>query len=202
MKFRFSTLLFIALVALTACGGEPEQVKMDRRFLSEEMLEQQLEELQSDINGEVLDHYTWVDGEEKVFSMLSREYDGTGEYVGIFLRHYVVGHQVPKLLWTYQDSISCSKSGAAAGAMLVESTSPELRPAAILGNDQQQFVLRYVLNCSSLTSHDGTGKTLVVINALSGTPEVRLEAGGVDNVLARLDRKPAELLRGLWDEGL
>jgi hypothetical protein len=188
------------MIALTACGGEPEQVKMDRRFLTGTSLEQQLDELRGAIVGEVLDEHTWVDGEDKVFTLLTREHDDAENYTGIFLRHYEVGGQSPTLRWTYQDSISCGGSGAAAGADLVENTSPELRPADILGNDQQQFVLRYVLNCSPLTSNEKTGRTLVVINTLSGTPEVRLEAdAGVDKALARLDRKPANLLRSLWE---
>jgi hypothetical protein len=189
------------MIALTACAGEPEQVNMDRRFLTGESLEQQLDELRTGINGDVLDQHIWIEGEEKVFSLLTREYDESGDFVGIFLRHYEVGNLNPKLLWTYQDSISCGKSGAAAGTMLVKNTSPELRPAAILGNDQQQFILRYVLNCPPLAGNEKLGRTLVVINALSGTPEVRLEADAdVDKVLAQLDREPAELLRGLWEE--
>lgn len=191
------------MIALTACGGQPEQVKMDRRFLSGASLEQQLDELRGAVAGEVLDEYTWEDGEDKVFTILTREYDAADDYTGIFLRHYEVGGQSSTLRWTYQDSISCGGAGAAAGAGLVKNTSPELRPAAVLGKDQQQFILRYVLNCSPLNSNERLGRTLVVINTLSGTPEVRLEAeAGVDNVLARLDRGPAELLRGLWEERL
>jgi hypothetical protein len=200
MEFRISTLLCIVMIALTACGGEPEQVKMDRRFLTESALEDQLDELRTAVNGEVLDQHTWVDGEEKVFSLLSREYDETGDYVGIFLRHYIVGVQSPKLLWTYQDSISCSGSGAAAGAMLVENTSPKLRPASVLGGDEQQFVLRYVLNCSATNSRTEAGKTLVLINTLSGTPELRLEGGTPwGQQLTMLDEEQAAVLRELWE---
>ncbi|WP_020568914.1 hypothetical protein [Neolewinella persica] len=203
MEFRFSTLLCIAMIALTACAGEPEQVKMDRRFLTGESLEQQLAELREAINGEVLDEHIGAKGEDQVFSMLTREYDDSGDFVGIFLRHYEVGNINSKLLWTYQDSISCVGSGAVAGAALVKNTSPELRPVAVLGNDQEQFVLRYILNCSPGTSNERVGRTLVVINALSGTPEVRLEAEeGVEKILARLDQVPAALLRDLWEERL
>lgn len=203
MEFRFTTLFCILMIALTACGGEPEQVKMDRRFLTGASLEQQLDELRTAVNGEILDQHTWEDGTEKVFSLLSREYDESGKFFGIFLRHYEVGNQAPKLLWTYQDSISCKGSGAAAGAVLVENTSPELRPEPVLGDSRQQFVLRYGLNCSPLANNDGAERTLVVINTLTGTPELRLESdAGVEKALARLAPAPAELLRGLWEERL
>lgn len=200
MEFRFSTLLCVVMIALTACGGEPEQVKMDRRFLTGSSLEQQLNELREAVAGEVLDEYTWVDGEDKVFTLLTREHDAADNYTGIFLRHYEVGGQNPTLRWTYQDSISCGGVGAAAGAVLVNSSSPELRPASILGGDQQQFVLRYELNCSAANSNKEEGKTLVLINTLSGTPEVRMDGGAEwQQVLARLDEELAKVLRGLWE---
>ena len=188
------------MIALTACGGEPEQVKMDRRFLTGTSLEQQLDELRGAVAGEVLDEHMWVDGEDKVFTLLTREYDEAENYTGIFLRHYQVGEQNPTLRWTYQDSISCGGSGAVAGAVLVNSSSPELRPASILGGDQQQFVLRYELNCTATNSHPEEGKTLVLINTLSGTPEVRMDGGsGWQQVLTMLDKKQAQVLRELWE---
>lgn len=187
------------MIALTACGGEPEQVKMDRRFLTGASLEQQLDELRGAVVGEVLDEHTWVDGEDKVFTLLTREHDDAENYTGIFLRHYEVGGQSPTLRWTYQDSISCGGSGAAAGAVLVNSSSPELRPASILGGDQQQFVLRYELNCAASNSQSEAGKTLVLINTISGTPTLRLEENSLQRQLARLGEARANVLRGLWE---
>ena len=74
-------------------------------------------------------------------------------------------------MWTYQDSVSCGvSSGAAAGAVLVDNQSPSLRPLSFANGDAQQFVLRYNLGCSPTQK----GKNLVVVNAISGTPDVRL----------------------------
>ena len=60
MHYSAFTLLLIALIALTACGGEPETVLMDSRYLTTEQLDQQASDLQAKATGEVLDTYTWV----------------------------------------------------------------------------------------------------------------------------------------------
>ncbi len=192
--------MFILLVGLTACGGTPEQVQLDRRYLTEEQLETQLADIKAGITGEVLDEYLWAEGEEQVFTLLTREHDAADNFVGIFLRHFRVGLQAPELRWTYQDSISCK--GAVAGANLVKDRSPELRPAAWLANDQEQFVLRYQLGCRGAESQEDV-PVLVVINAQSGTPEVRLEAGLTpETVLAPLPATAAARLRLLWEGDL
>lgn len=199
-------MFFVGLVVLTACGNEPEQVKMDRTYLSAVELEDQLSQLREAVKGEVLDEYVWVNGEEKVFTLLSKEYDAADQYSGIFLRHYVIGtRETPRLLWTYQDSISCKipdigpgSSGAVAGANLVKNTSPALRPAIFTDGLHQQFLLRYELSCSPSASRLEQ-PTLVVIDARTGTPEIRLEAGLTpEKTLNKLDRKTAARLFGLW----
>lgn len=198
MRYHLTTLLFIVLVGLTACGGTPEQVNLDRRYLNESQLAHQLADIKADIAGVVLDEYVWISGENKVFTLLTREYDATENYGGIFLRHFRVGEQSPELLWTYQDSISCT--GAVAGANLVKNQSPELRPASWLGDKQDQFVLRYELGCADELSRVGA-KTLVVIDSRSGTPEIRMEAGlGSDQLLGGLPAEKAARLRALWEE--
>ncbi len=198
MRYQLSTLLLLLFVGLTACGGAPEQVKLDRRFLSESVFQEQLAAIKAGVSGEVLDDYVWVNGEDKVFTLLTREFDATDNFGGLFLRHYRVGLQTPELLWTYQDSISCL--GAVAGANLVKNQSPELRPAAWLGDEQNQFILRYTLGCTPETSSE-EHRVLVLVNAQSGTPDVRLEAGlAPDVILEQLPASVAAKLRGLWGE--
>jgi len=119
MRFSFLTLVLIGLIALTACGGEPDVVAMDRRYLTSEQLDQQAAKLKDKTDGEVLDTYEWADGENRLVTLLSRERDTEG-YEGIFLHHYQLGKQGPLLLWTYQDSITCL--GANAGEKVLRRT--------------------------------------------------------------------------------
>ncbi len=193
MHYSAFTLLLIALIALTACGGEPETVLMDRRFLTTEQLDQQADDLRAKATGEVLDTYTWENGEHKVLTLLSRDRDTEG-YEGVFLRHYQLGIQGPQLLWTYQDSIACG--GAAAGAKLMTNSSPALRPGAYTADGRQEFVLRYHLNCFPGQASEST-RTLVVINAASGTPQLRLD--GQAGKLAELPADRAERLLNIWE---
>jgi len=193
MHYSAFTLLLIALIALTACGGEPETVLMDRRYLTTEQLDQQADDLRARATGEILDTYAWENGEHKVLTLLSRDRDAEG-YEGIFLRHYQLDDQGPKLLWTYQDSIACE--GATAGAKLMTNSSPALRPGAYTANDRQEFVLRYHLNCSQEQANE-TSRTLVVINAASGTPQLRLD--GQAGKLAALPTDRAEQLLTIWE---
>ena len=169
MNYHLPTLLFLLLIALTARGGEPGAVRLDRSYLNDEQLEEQLIGLRAAVNGEVLDEYVWTDGEEKVFTMLSREQEAGTDFAGIFLRHFRVGKSVaPDLLWMYQDSVSCS--GGVAGA--VESQSPKLQPHRLVADGQPQFVLRYRFT-------RGVGEdafaALALINAATGTPDLLLE---------------------------
>lgn len=193
MRFSFFTLLLIGLVGLTACGGEPEPVLMDRRFLTAEQLDRQADALRAQATGEVLDAYTWTDDAHRVTTILSRDRDADG-YEGIFLRHYQLGNEGPQLLWTYQDSIACK--GAAAGAGLVDNNSPALRPGAFTADGRREFLLRYNLDCTSPEVSEAN-RTLVVINAASGTPRLRLD--GHTGPLAGLPADRAQRLRTFWE---
>lgn len=174
MNLRYLNLFFIALVALTACGSEPEPPRMDRRFLAGDYLEQEKTNLLANVDGEVLDQYEWTFGEQKVFTILSRERDPETSFQGIYLRQYDLSGQHAALLWTYQDSLSC----AAAGAVDVTDLSPELRPVRIRENAPEGFVLAYDLACRS----EEAGRNVIVVDAASGTPSVRLSGtnGSVD----------------------
>ncbi|MEM9930190.1 MAG: hypothetical protein AAF840_10255 [Bacteroidota bacterium] len=200
MRFHWGTLLLILFVGLTACGSEPEQVKLDRRFLNEAQLTEQLKGIKATLNGVVLDELVWTSGEDKVFTLLTREENASDRFGGIFLRHYKVGELKPELLWTYQDSISCQ--GGATGANLVKDHSPALRPTPWLEDEQDQFLLRYQLGCS-VAADQVWNKTMVVIDARSGTPEIRLEAGrAAESVLKNVPNDKAAELRSLWEESV
>jgi len=169
MNHHFPTLLLLLFVALTACGGEPDVVTLDRTYLNDEQLEEQLASLRAAINGEVLDEYIWTDGEEKVFTMLSQEREAGTGFAGIFLRHFRVGKSVvPDLLWTYQDSVSCT--GGAAGAVV--SQSPKLQLHRLVADGQPQFVLRYRITCGA---GEEAFAALALINVATGTPDLLLE---------------------------
>lgn len=174
MDLRTLNLLIVILIGLSACGSDPEPVKMDRRYLAGEFLEQEKDRLLADVHGEVLDNHEWILGEQKVFTILSKEREPGTEYAGIFLRQYDLSGQTAELMWTYQDSVSCQPNegagGADAGAVLVDNHSPDLRPVALSPGSAEQFVLLYNLGCDPLQQ----GKNLVVVNALSGTPDIRL----------------------------
>ena len=200
MRFSFFSLTFIGLIALTACGGEPDVVLMDRRYLTAEQLDQQAEDLLANAAGEVLDTYGWEDGEHKVLTLLSRDRDAEG-YEGIFLRHYQLGDQGAQLLWTYQDSISCMGAAAGAGEALkkaknVTNSSPSLKTEAFTADGRQEFVLRYHLNCAPEETGE-SNRTLVVINAASGTPQLRLD--GQVGKLTELPASRAERLLTIWE---
>jgi len=207
MSFRTFGFLLIALVGLTACGGEPEGIAMDRRYLTGESLEDQLADLRAAVNGEVLDAHQWVQGEEDVYTLLSREAD-QGSYNGLYLRHYRVGRQAPELLWTYQDSVSCGATnevgvhaersrGTGAGLHFIPSV-PGLRPADITSAGAEQFLLRYEISC-----HDEAEKSMVVINAASGTPDLRLsgDADGLKDAsgLVGLPEDTIQRLLAYWE---
>ncbi|WP_273444471.1 hypothetical protein [Neolewinella agarilytica] len=187
MGFRAFGFLLIALVGLTACGGEPEGVNMDRRYLMGEDLNEQLASLRAAINGDVLEAHQWVQGDKDVYTLLSREVDAKTQFSGLYLRHYRVGEQSPELLWTYQDSVSCGTSAGAAGGatagagVVISHSSPELRPASITDINAQQFLLRYEISCQGESE-----KSMVVIDAASGTPDVRLsgDAEGLNDAFA------------------
>ncbi|MEL7160330.1 MAG: hypothetical protein AAFN92_06210 [Bacteroidota bacterium] len=170
MVFRLLAYAFLLLVALSACGNGPDDsVVMDRRFLTTEGGSDQVRDLKAGLNGEILDEHAWRDGEELVYTVMTRESDtATGEE-GVFLRHYLLEASGPNLRWTYRDTAACL--GAAAGAMTVNDQSPELRPLELLPGTAEQFVLCYVLQCGETN----VAKSLVVVNAASGTPEVRLQ---------------------------
>ncbi|MEM6771678.1 MAG: hypothetical protein AAF597_13930, partial [Bacteroidota bacterium] len=180
MDLRFCNLLLIIMIALSACGAEPDPVKMDRRYLAGADLEQEKERLLASVTGEVLDQHEWVLGTQKVFTILSKEREGDTDFSGIFLRQYDLSGQTATLMWTYQDTVSCQRSGyrdgANAGAVLVDDRSPALQPVRISGDHPHQFVLHYNLGCSP----NQQGKNLVVVNAQSGTPDVRLFSAGTE----------------------
>lgn len=196
MDLRWLNLIFIALVGLTACGSEPKPVDMDRRFLSGEYLEAAKADLQSGIQGEVLDQHEWIFGEQKLFTILSREQEPGTEYKGVFLRQYDLSGQKPTLMWTYQDSIFC----ADAGAVTVENHSAGLRPVRLLGDSPKQFVLSYTLGCADESE---VGRNIVVVDVVSGTPAVRLfgtpeavyEAEGLHNLPADTRHQLLAMLR-------
>lgn len=198
MSFRAFGFLLIALVGLTACGGEPAGVNMDRRYLMGEDLNEQLASLRAAVNGDVLEAHQWVQGDKDVYTLLSREMDAKTQFSGLYLRHYRVGEQSPELLWTYQDSVSCG-TGATAGARVVIShSSPELRPASITNTEAEQFLLRYEISCQGESE-----KSLVVINAASGTPDVRLigDAEGLNDAsaLVGLPEDTIQRLLAYWE---
>lgn len=192
MHFSCSSLLLIGLVALTACGGEPDAPLMDRRFLTVAQLDQQAEDIRARATGELLDTHEWTDGEHRVLTLLARDRDAEG-YEGIFLRHFQLGQQGPQLLWTYQDSISCA--GAAAGAKLVANSSPVLRPGAFTADGRREFVLRYHLACFPEPAKE-SNRALVVVDAATGTPRLRFE--GHTEMPEQLSPDRAERLLAIW----
>lgn len=203
MTFRLIALLAFALVALSACGSEPEQaVVMDRRFFTNEQMSQQASQLRAKQQGEVLDYHEWQNGEEMMITILSREEDPATHYSGIFLRHYQLGHPEPTLRWTYQDTLSClrTEAGATAGAVAVANQSPRLKPMAITQKSAAEFLLCYELACSDAA---GVAKSLVVINTNSGMPELRLsgDKNGLQeaHALAGLPEDTIQHLLAVWD---
>ena len=200
MSFRAFGFLLIALVGLTACGGEPAGVNMDRRYLMGEDLKEQLASLRAAINGDVLEAHQWVQGDKDVYTLLSREVDTKTQFSGLYLRHYRVGEQSPELLWTYQDSVSCgTPAGATAGAgVVISHSSPELRPASITTLGAQQFLLRYEISCQGESE-----KSMVVIDAASGTPDIRLsgDAEGLNDAsaLVGLPEDTIQRLLAYWE---
>ena len=165
--------LLIAMVVLTACGSEPDPPSMDRRYLSGDFLEQEKKKLLEAIEGDVLDQIEWVHGESKVFTILSREYEAGTAYRGIFLRQYDLSGQHATLLWTYQDSLSCATvAGQHEKTAEVTNRSPCLRPLPAVDKGTEGFVLAYDLRCRPTEA----ARNVVVIDAVSGTPAVRLGA--------------------------
>ena len=196
MDWRLLNLMMILVVGLTACGSDPEPVNMDRRFLAGDFLEQERDKVRLGINGEVLDELEWVYKDLKVLTILSKERDPETNYSGIYLRQYDLSGQTAKLLWTYQDSLSC----ADAGAIMVSNQSPDLRPVLITTETTEQFVLSYKLGCSPHPAE----KNLVVINAASGTPDVRL-LGDEENIqeangLQGLPEDIISMLLAAWEK--
>jgi len=193
MRFSCFTLFLIGLVALTACGGEPDAVLMDRRYLTSDQLDQQAVALRNNAEGVVLDYYEWTAGEHRLLTLLSRDRDAEG-FQGIFLRHYQLGDRGAELKWTYQDSLACL--GAAAGAEMVTNSSPGLRPGSFTASGEQAFVLRYNLTCAP--HHDNADtRTLVVIDAATGT--LRLHLDGETDRLAGLPTEWVNRLRVIWE---
>ncbi|MEO0734843.1 MAG: hypothetical protein AAFZ52_18545, partial [Bacteroidota bacterium] len=138
-----------------------------------------------------LDEYAWQDGEDLVYTVLTRE-------DGLYLRHYQLAATGPNLRWTYRDTVTCL--GAAAGALSVLNQSPELRPQVVTGGTTKQFVLHYALECGATD----VAKNLVVINTDSGTPAVRLQgdAAGLYDAhdLVGLPEDTVQQLLALWQE--
>lgn len=185
MDLRILNLAIVLLIGLSACGSEPEPVNMDRRYLAGAYLEAAKADILGEVRGEVLDSYEWVLGEKKVFTVLSKERDADTEFRGIYLRQYDLSGQFANLMWTYQDSVSCTSDSAggagadvdatrSSSAGLVSDASPALRPVAISGEVPQQFVLHYQLGCTAT----GLGNHLVVVDGVTGTPDVRLFGRG------------------------
>lgn len=203
MTFRFLAFFALSLVALSACGGGPdESVIMDRRFLTNAQMSEQVKELREQQKGEILDYYEWQDGEEMVVTILTREQDPTTKFSGVFLRHYQLGHTQPTLRWTYQDTLSCiqEEAGAAAGAVTVVNQSPRLEPVGITQKDATEFLLCYELACGEGAV---VAKSLVVINTTSGTPALRLggDETGIQEAyaLANLPEDTIQHLLAVWE---
>lgn len=167
MNLRRISFFGLAFVLLTACGQEPETILLERSLLSEEEFAEKLAGIRRSVGGEVLGDLQWRAGDEQVYTMLSSELDAEG-YRGIFLRHYRVGDPGVELRWTYQDTIKCA--GADAGATLVRNASPALRPEGITSRKADEFILRYTLGCPGAST-----EILTVVDAASGTPNLRLE---------------------------
>lgn len=165
---------------------------MDRRFLAGEYLETAKSKLLAEVNGEVLDQHEWVFGEQKVFTILSREHEPDTGFTGIFMRQFDLSGQTAEHLWTYQDSVGCSSGDLAAnaGAGYVDNRSPALRPVSITDGEAEQFLLSYALGCT--TAVDAI-RSVVVVDAQSGTPFARLSGtdGQVDEAEGLHDLTPA-----------
>lgn len=179
MNLRWLNFIFLAMIALSACGSGPEQPAMDRRFLAGEYLETAKSNLLAGVKGEVLDHHEWIFGGQKVFTILSREREPDTGFTGIFVRQYDLSGQSAKHLWTYQDSVGClvDEAGGAAGAGYMDNHSPALRPVKLVAGEPEQFLLSYALGCTAADAF----RNVVVVDALSGTPSVRL-SGAAGNV--------------------
>ncbi|MEM1358750.1 MAG: hypothetical protein AAGF89_11140 [Bacteroidota bacterium] len=203
MIFRLIAFFALSLVALSACGSGPDgAIVMDRRFFTNEQMSEQAQELRENQPGEILDYYEWLDGEEMVMTILTREQDTETNFSGIFLRHYQLGHPEPTLRWTYQDTLSClqEKAGAAAGAVKVVNQSPRLEPRGITEKNASEFLLCYELTCAQGAA---VAKSLVVIDKTSGTPALRLN-GNQDGIqearaLANLPEDTISFLLAAWD---
>ncbi|MBC6996825.1 hypothetical protein QWY85_03980 [Neolewinella lacunae] len=174
--FRLLSLLLFFLVALTACGGSPAEVVYDRRYLSDADRAQQIEQLRAQSTGEILDTYVGTLGEEDYFMVLTREYDPATHYSGIYLRRYRLAFPAAELLWTYQDSLACqatesgTEAARPAGAGDVFNRTASLAPAPWLEPSALHFLLSYQLKCGE----EEASQSLVLVNLLSGTPDLRL----------------------------
>ncbi|MEM9258542.1 MAG: hypothetical protein AAGA62_02780 [Bacteroidota bacterium] len=203
MTFRLIAFFALSLVALSACGSSPDgTVVMDRRFFTDEQMSEQARELRDNQKGEVIDYHEWLDGEEMVVTILTREQDPTTNFSGIFLRHYQLGHPEPTLRWTYQDTLSCLQAapGAGAGAVKVVNQSPRLELRGITEKKATEFLLCYELACGGGTT---IAKSLVVIDTTSGTPSLRLngDENGIQeaHALANLPEDTISYLLAAWD---
>lgn len=189
---RWISLLSIVFVVLTACGQEPTPVLMDRSLLTAEEFAGQLAGIREGITGEILDDHQWRMGEERVYTVLSKEYDAEG-YRGLYLRHYRVGDPGVELRWTYRDTIKC----VTAGARINRDASPNLQPGGFTEHGQEEFLLRYQLGCGPETTD-----ILAVIDARSGTPNVRIEGNGEEVIgadgLTKLPEDTVAQLLAYW----
>ncbi len=175
MTLRTFCYLSILLVALTACGqggGEAEIVRTTDIYLERQVSEQR-QEILSEVPGRVLDSLEWMQGDQRVYTVLSSNSHPLDPEAGIYLSHYRVGVGGTRKLWQYLDTLDCREN-----RFYLENLLPEIRIRAGDGDLPQAIALAYDLGC-----HDGSqphlpNRRMMLIDSLSGIPLITVEGLG------------------------